>query len=177
MPPFDKSDTIGFLRRQELRATLRSVDAGQRALLIAGDSAFADALLEQPAVVSGLLAAENFIVENAKEQRLGSLFGSELAEIEEMERIISEANMIADLARVDLQSHSGMEPRVFGEFVKPVELKAGALWLTRMKDAAGNEVPHVIDVEAHRAHVATEREILDGKFYKDHAEYLADRAA
>jgi hypothetical protein len=35
----------------------------------------------------------------------------------------------------------------------------------------------VIDVANHGARIATEREILDGKFYKDHAEYLADRAA
>jgi hypothetical protein len=30
MPKFDPADVLGFLRRQELRATLRTVDAGQR---------------------------------------------------------------------------------------------------------------------------------------------------
>jgi hypothetical protein len=31
MPPFKQDDIVGFLRRQELRATLRSMDAGARA--------------------------------------------------------------------------------------------------------------------------------------------------
>jgi hypothetical protein len=41
----------------------------------------------------------------------------------------------------------------------------------------GREVIRVVDLENHAARIATEREILDGKFYKDHTEYLADRAA
>jgi hypothetical protein len=32
MPKFDPADVVGFLRRQELRATLRTMDTGQREL-------------------------------------------------------------------------------------------------------------------------------------------------
>jgi len=41
----------------------------------------------------------------------------------------------------------------------------------------GREVIRVIDLGNHGARIATEREILDGKFYKDFAEYQADRGA
>jgi hypothetical protein len=184
MPKFAADDVAGFLRRQELRAALRaSANTGQRALLLE-DLAFVDAMLEQPPALSGLQpqqigedkAAGNqdfLLVEATKKQRLESLFGPQLLEIEEMEKIISEANMIANIGRNDLKLHSGMDDRAFTEFVRPIELKTATHWLR--KDADGTI--RVIDLENHRARVATEREILDGKYYKDHAEYLADRAA
>jgi hypothetical protein len=53
IPKFDQADVVGFLRRQELRATLRTMDTGQRELTL-NDPAFADAMLEQPPVLSGL---------------------------------------------------------------------------------------------------------------------------
>jgi hypothetical protein len=144
MPKFDPADVVGFLRRQELRTALRAMEnSGQRELLLE-DPAFADAMLEQPPVLSGLFLAEDFkgtisaeiqrdrdIVAAAKEKRLAGMFGRELEEIAALEQTISEANMIADLARNDLQLHSGMEPRVFGEFVKPVENKQNAPWLRK----------------------------------------------
>lgn len=190
MPKFDPADVVGFLRRQELRATLRTMDTGQRELTL-NDPAFADAMLEQPPVLSGLFLAEDFkgtispeiqrdrdIVAAAKEKRLAGMFAPQLAEIDELEQTIADANMIADLARVDLKLHSGMDDqRVFEEFVRPIEAKQNAPWLRRYTEEGGREVIRVIDVADHRAHVASEREILDGKFYKDHAEYLADRAA
>lgn len=122
IPPFDPKDVVGFLRRQELRGTLRTMDTGQRELTLS-NPAFADAMLEQPPVLSGLFLAENFngtlspeiqrdrdIVAAAKEKRLAGMFAPQLAEIDELEKVVSEGNMICDLARVDLQSHSGMEP-------------------------------------------------------------------
>jgi hypothetical protein len=42
IPSFKQDDIVGFLRRQELRAALRGMDAGQRALTL-NDPAFADA--------------------------------------------------------------------------------------------------------------------------------------
>jgi hypothetical protein len=187
MPKFDPSDIVGFLRRQELRAALRMANAGQRTLLLE-DENFADALLEQPPALSGLQPQQIgddkdqgnqdfLLVEAAKKRRLESLFAPQFAEIEELEKTIAEANMIADIARVDLQSNSGMDSRVFAEFVKPVESKANAPWLRRDKDFDGNDRIIVVDVQNHRGRVATEREILDGKYYPDLAAYQADRSA
>jgi hypothetical protein len=190
IPKFDPADVVGFLRRQELRFVLRSMNADQRAMHL-NDPAFADAMLETAPLASGLFLAEDFegtispeiqrdrdIVAAAKEKRLAGMFGRELAEIAEIEKVVAEANMIADIARGDLKLHSGMDDqRVFEEFVKPIETKANAPWLRKDKDWGGDERVFVIDVQNHRSHVATEREILDGKFYASHEEYLADRSA
>jgi hypothetical protein len=180
MPAFDPSDICGFLKRQELRATLRTMDTGQRALVIANDASFADALLETSPIVSGLLPAEKFIVDQARENRLASLFGRELAEIDALEQTLAEARSIADIARNDLQNSSGMEWQVFNEFVKPVESKANAPWLKRDKDFDGNERIIVIDLanpEGPVGKLATPDQIRDGVFFKDFAEYQAARAA
>jgi hypothetical protein len=188
MPAFKQDDVVGFLRRQELRSVLRAMNADQRQMHLA-DPAFADAMLETAPLVSGLFLAEDFagtvsaeiqrdrdIVAEAKQKRLGSLFGRELEEIAALEQTLAEANMIADIARVDLQSSSGMEWPTFNEFVKPVESKVNAHWLRKFVED-GREVVRVIQPGDHTARLATEREILDGKFYADFVEYQADRAA
>jgi hypothetical protein len=173
MPKFDPADILGFLRRQEVRTVLRGMDEGQRAVLLASNPEFIDSMLEQPAL-SG--AVPNQIIEAAKKERLAGLFGPQLAEIEELETTIAEANMIANLAHNDLKLHSEMNDRTFTEFVKPIEARVGALWLKKFIEG-GVEVIRVIDVANHGARVATEREILDGKYYADFAAYQADRAA
>jgi hypothetical protein len=77
MPAFDPADTVGFLRRQEIRAALRAAERGERALLLQQPE-FADAMLEQPPLLSGLVAAEQGLVDATKELRLKSLFGRQL---------------------------------------------------------------------------------------------------
>jgi hypothetical protein len=123
-PPLDQSQAARDDRR-EARLILRGItDRGERALLLSGagaDPDFQDAMLERKPIFSGLMPDEQFLVDAARAERLEGLFPAELAEIAELESTIAEANMIADVARVDLQSSSGMEPRVFNEFVKPVE--------------------------------------------------------
>ena len=104
------------------------------------------------------------------------MFAPRLAEIAELEQTVAEARSIADIARNDLQNSSGMEWPTFNEFVKPVESKVNAPWLRRFTEE-GKEVIRVVDLQDHRARVATPDEIRDGKFYKDLAEYQADRAA
>lgn len=92
MPAVDPKDVVGFLRRQELRAALRSMDPGQRAVLIE-DPAFADAMLEQPPALSGLLPAEKFLVDQVREKRLENLFAAQIGEIDELEKTVADANM------------------------------------------------------------------------------------
>jgi hypothetical protein len=182
MPKFDPADTLGFLRRQELRTALRTMSSGQRALYLANPE-FADAMLELPPVLSGLHVVEGqpgedaSLVEKTKSERLETLFAPQLEEIAALETTVAEAHSIANIALNDLALHSGMERPAFNEFVKPIENKANAPWLRRDKDFDGNERIIVIDVQNHRSRVATADEIRDGKFYQDHAEYLASRAA
>jgi hypothetical protein len=145
MPQFKQDDIVGFLRRQELRAALRSMaNARQRALLLE-DSAFADAMLEQPPALSGLQPQQIgeakdegnqdfLLVEATKKRRLETLFAPQLEEIAELEKTVSEANMIADLARVDLKLHSEMDDRTFADFTKPIEGRQSAPWLRRFTE-------------------------------------------
>jgi hypothetical protein len=188
IPPFDPKDVVGFLRRQELRATLRTMNTGQRELTL-NDPAFADAMLEQPPILSGLFLAEDFkgtispeiqrdrdIVAAAKQKRLGNLFAPQLAEIDELEKTVSEANGIADLARVDLKLHSGMDDRVFDEFVKPVEAKVGAPWLVKNGDAVIRVRPELKGTPGLNQ-PATSDEIRDGVYFESEAAFLASRAA
>jgi hypothetical protein len=107
------------------------------------------------------------------------MFAPQLAEIDELEKTVSEANMIADIARNDLKLHSGIEDqRVFEEFVKPVEAKQNAVWLKRDTDLKGNAIVRVFDPANHTAFpIATADQVRDGVFFKDFAEYEASRAA
>ncbi|WP_299806684.1 hypothetical protein [Tardiphaga sp.] len=177
-PPFDKTDLVGALNRQELRAAMRGMDTAVRAGLITTDPTFADALLEQPPVLSGLTPNEGFLVQAAQEARLKTLFGPQLAEIAELESTLNEAAGIAAVARNDLQTKAGMPQLEFDAFATPIEQKLRAPWLVKM----GDDQPVLVvqyekkgSTDLHRH--ATPDEIRDGKFYASEAEYLAERAA
>jgi hypothetical protein len=175
LPPTDPKDILGFLKRQELRATLRSMDPGQRAVLIE-DPQFADAMLEQPPALSGLLPAEKFIVDAAREKRLTNLYGPQLQEIAALETTVAEARAIADVARNDLKLHSAMDDRTFTEFVRPIENRQGAPWLVKNGDAVMRVRPEMRgSPQLHQP--ATADEIREGVFYDSEAAYLASRAA
>jgi hypothetical protein len=189
MPPFDRSDDYGLKLRMELRQTLKTADPGQRTLLLA-KPAYADALLETEPEASGLFLAEDFkgtisaeiqrdrdIVAAAKEKRLEGLFSAELAEIAELKETIDGANMIADLALVDMKLHAGMDDRAFAEFTAPIMNRRNAPWLVKIGDGAVMRVrPEKIGTpELHQP--ATPEEIADGVFFKDEAEFRASRAA
>jgi hypothetical protein len=183
MPKFADDDVVGFLRRQELRAALRAAaNTGQRALMLQ-DPTFADACLEQPAALSGLHVVEGqpgedaSLLETTKERRLASLFGSERAEIEELETTIAEANSIFDLALVDLKLHSEMDDRTFTEFTAPIMSRRNAPWLVKHGDGPVVRVRPEKKGTPELHMPASADEIADGKFYKSESEYLADRAA
>jgi hypothetical protein len=183
MPAFDRSDDYALKLRMELRQTLKTADAGQRALLLA-KPAYADALLETEPEASGLFLAEDFkgtispeiqrdreIVAAAKEKRQAGMFGPQLAEIEELERTLAEANMIPAVARGDIQSDSGLEGREFEELAKKIENRQGAVWLT-------SDRKQVVEVGAGKAtyRPASADEARDGRVFTS-AAYEADRVA
>jgi hypothetical protein len=177
-PPFDRTDVVAALNRQELRAAMRGMDTAQRAALVTSDPAFADALLEQPPILSGLTPNEQFIVEAAQKARLETLFAPQLAEIAEIEATVNEAANIAGVARSDLQLKSGFQPIEFDAIATPIEQKLRAPWLIKSNGAAGETVMVVDVVDGVASYrQATTDESRDGKFYASEAEYLADRAA
>jgi hypothetical protein len=183
-PPYDKSDIVGAMARREMRDASRAMTFGQRSAKLAGPTrsvAFVDALLEfaDDPWMSGVdifNPSELEIFEAAKTERLRDFHGPLLDTIAEREAVEIEAAMVPAVARVDVQNDSGLQSREFEEVAKPIESKVGAPWLKRFTEE-GREIIRVIDLQTNRAHTASEREILDGKFYKDLAEYQADRAA
>jgi hypothetical protein len=130
----------------------------------------------RPPALSGLVPAEQFIVDATKEERLKGLFGPELAEVAELEQTLSEASAIVNLAQVHLKLHSGMDDWAFTELVTPIMTRRNAPWLIKDGDSVVRVRPELKGASGlHQP--ATPDEIRDGKFYKSEAEYLADRAA
>jgi hypothetical protein len=186
-PTFDKTDIVAALGRRELRDASRAMTSGQRAGHMAGPTrskAFIDAVLEfdEDPWMSGIDVFnpnELQVFEAAKQERLRDFHGPLLDTIAERESTESEAAMVPAVARVDIQDASGLESADFEAVAKPVESKAGAPWLKRYTEN-GVEVIRVVDFEAPGGpvgRIATEEEKRDGKYYRDHSEYLADRAA
>ena len=95
-----------------------------------------------------------------------------MEEIAELERTIAEAKAIVDVARVDLQSRSGLEWAEFEKFVKPVEAKQSVPWLLKQGDKIV-----VVEPGATTYLEANADQLRDGKFYPDMQAYQRDRAA
>jgi hypothetical protein len=184
-PVFDKTDYVAAMLRKELRDLARNMSFGQRAAHLAGPTrskAFVDAILEfeDDPWMSGIDVFnqnELQVFEAAKEERLRDFHGPLLDQIAERDSTEREARMIPTVVRNDIASDSGLSRDDFEAFAKPIETRQNAPWLKRSNDAAGKEIIVVIDVGSHTAPIATADQVRDGKFYKDHAEYLADRAA
>jgi hypothetical protein len=184
-PAFDKTDVVAALNRRELRDAARAMTFGQRAALLSGptrDKNFVDAVLEQAAWVSGINTydpGELALYEGAKAERLRDLHGPLLDQIEERDAVEREAQMILDVARVDIQNYSGLESREFEAEAKAVESGIGAHWLKREKDFSGVERIYVLvpDGGGFRGEIASADQVRDGHYFKSHEEYLAARAA
>jgi hypothetical protein len=109
-PTYDKADVVGAMNRRELRDRAASMNFGQRAALMSGptrDTNFIDALLEQPAWVSGIDVHnpnEQEQYEAAKESRLRDLNGPLMDALEARDRTESEIAMIINVVKNDLES-------------------------------------------------------------------------
>ena len=172
IPAFDKSDTSGALARQEIRAALRGMPMGERAAMLVGDDAdprFADAVLEQPATLSGTPAE---LFKQVHAQRLETLFKPQIAEGEEIDTHIVEAEAALLIARRDVYRSSEMNEVDFNKLADQIAKKRNAPWLKRI----GENVV-VIPPEGGPAPLATADDLRDGKFYQSFEEYRADRAA
>jgi len=188
LPTYDKTDFVAAMNRRELREASRAMTPGQRAMYMTGETRntdFIDAVLEQPAWVSGFdlyieegLDAKSF--KTAKQSRLQDIHGPLLSTIAAREAVESEALMIPNVVLGDLAADSRLDPREFEVEVKHVENGIGAQWLKRDKNAAGEEVIYeLVPAEGggFRGQIASPDALQNGHFFKDHEEYLAARAA
>jgi hypothetical protein len=185
LPPYDKADIVGAMNRRELRDRSCQMTFGQRAMHMTGDTRsvdFIDAVLEQPAWVSGIdihNPNELQIFEAAKQSRLQDIHGPLLATIAAREAVESETLMVVNKVLGDLAADSGLKPHEFEAEVKAVENGVGALWLKRDKNSAGEEVIYALIPEGggFRGKIASPEEVQNGHFFQSHEEYQAARAA
>lgn len=109
-PTYDKSDVVGAMNRRELRDRAYTMTFGQRAALMSGprrDTNFIDALLEQPAWMSGINIDnpnELELYEEARQSRLRDLNGPLMDALEARASVESEIAMVIDIVRNDLES-------------------------------------------------------------------------
>jgi hypothetical protein len=110
VPTYDKADIVGAMNRRELRDRSASMNFGQRAALTSGPRRsveFIDALLEQPAWVSGIDTDnpnELELYEEAKQSRLRDLNSPLMNALEARAGVESEVTMIVNMVRNDLES-------------------------------------------------------------------------
>jgi hypothetical protein len=181
-PAFDKSDFVGALARQEIRAASRAMSSGQRAGKLSGEkrsTAFVDAVLEfeDDPWLSGIdvfNVNEVQVFEEAKLERLRDLHGPLLDQVAERENTEREVrDLILAVARVDIQAASGLESKVFEAIARPIETRAGAPWILPDRKTVCEVLPN----GQAAYHPASEDELRDGRQFPDLAAYLASRAA
>jgi uncharacterized protein YdaT len=177
IPKFDKADMVGALGRQEIRQALRGMSLGDRAGLLLGDGAdprWIDAVLEQPPLLSGTPPE---LYDQAKVSRLESLFQKEIAQGEDLDQQISEGDAALTIARQDVARAADLPEHEFNKISEEIESKKNAVWLRREKDIHGNETVVVVPLKGGAARLASAEEAREGKYYPNHAAWLADRAA
>jgi hypothetical protein len=174
---FDKSDFAHALLRAELRSALKSMPIGDRAALLLGeksDPAFTDALLEAPGILSGI---DHQMYEQIREQRLATLFTQESFQVESLNDQIAETEAALQIAQDDVGRAAGLPPHEFAKLATEISAKRNAVWLKNDRDVNGEPVVIVVPPRGGPSRPATGDEIRDGKFYRDLAEFQADRAA
>jgi hypothetical protein len=111
-PPRD--DSVGEMRRAELRAFARGMKAAER-LPFALDHP--EAILDAPAALSGL-PADQFA--KVHEAYIAAKFGHEIAEIELLDEDLSTVKAAHDLAMNELRANAGMSEQAFAKMLEKV---------------------------------------------------------
>ncbi|WP_281803501.1 hypothetical protein [Methylocystis echinoides] len=101
----DRTDTIGEMRRAELRAFLRGLPQGERTkMALSGDPAMIEALVDQPAVLSGL---SEELRAQAVDVYVAKTHGETAARIEADQEALENVRVALHLAKIDLERISG----------------------------------------------------------------------
>jgi len=181
----DPANVTATLDRQEIRAWLRSLDlnARQATLHTTKDKRILEAVVTAPPELSGILelgpAAEG--VANSVEARyLEMEYGSEMRELEALDRVVSEGEAVAAIARNDLMSELELDQREFNELMRPIEQGVGRPWLIKRPRIAGSGraeddviVCEILPDGSASYRDATAEDQAAGVFYRDAAEYRA----
>src|SRR5262249_25703443 len=109
--PVDKTDVVAFLARQETRTWLRSLPPDERNAYVSRldqlDPDTVLAIVEKPAAMSGVLAADR---EQLVDRVLQKQHGEAIGELLELERGIEVANRAVEAAREAVVFEAGTDP-------------------------------------------------------------------
>jgi hypothetical protein len=161
-----------------IRAALRGMSLAEKSGLLVGegvDERFALAALEQPPPLSGV---PEEVYQRAMAQHLEGRYAAAIAQSEELNAQIAEAEAGFEVARGDVHRAASLPKHEFDALLEEVHSKRNPVWLKRDTDANGNEAVYVAwPLEGNVRRRATPDDMFNGKYYRDFAEYQADRAA
>jgi hypothetical protein len=164
----EPANLAAALERQEIRAWIRSLDPGvrQSTVLSSRDRRIFEAMLTAPPELSGI--AGSSAAAEIEARYLELTYPDELASIEAMDSVVSEAEAAMDVARNDLAGVVDfLHPHEFDVLLKGIDV--GRPWLI---DGRRQVCETGIDGKpVYRK--ATEADLADGVEYKNFDEYRA----
>lgn len=134
LPPVDRTDQVGEMRRKEIRDFLRSLPPQARRVRaedLARHPEGQAAIFDAPDYLSGLDDAslgmpESRTFERMKSAAIHQIHGSRLAELDGIESDYQEVAQVAAMVRNELFEKSGMSREGFEAAIQPLEAAADA---------------------------------------------------
>lgn len=129
--PLDPTDSVAELRRQEVRAFVRSAAERDRlglALSMMADQAAAEAIMATP--IPAMVGLSPQVFERLKQDYLSSektrRYGSAIKEIDDLSDDLDNVEVAVRLARTDLQKATGLTDKDFDSFIQPMQAEIDA---------------------------------------------------
>jgi hypothetical protein len=174
----EATDLAGAIGAMEVRQFLRSqspVDR-MRVLTSTNDVRILEAALSAAPELSGLTANEASIAKQVEARYFQITSGTDVAELEELESLVDEAQAAIMVARGELRNVVGMDTREFDAVVGPA-INSVRAWLVKNGDGKPPLVCEVDDAGAAHYHTASPFELETGTYYKNADEWRASREA
>jgi len=169
LAPPDKSDAVGFLRRQEMRRHLLEMDDKKRSQFISQnreslDRDMVQAIVEMPAAFSGVLESDrNSLIDTA----LRAQHGPAMDELADLESAIEITQSAVTAGRNEIMEQTGVDAATFNAAAAPFENQTEVPWLRR----GSGESVSVVDLGKGVLRAPTQEDLERGKYFKDKNEY------
>jgi hypothetical protein len=179
--PADPNNLAAAIERLGIQGYLSGLEPGARQALAltTKDRRILEAIVSAPPELSGFVGTLAPTFKQVEERYLEDTHRDELRSIDDLESVVEAAVAASQTARNDIQSVVGLNNRDFNAIAGPIEMKANAPWLVKMK---GQE-DLVLRVRPEKRGTAefqtnaTQEEIRDGVYFEDEAAYQAARAS
>jgi hypothetical protein len=177
LQPPDKTDLVGAMRRQEMRAWLRSLGDQARRDYIAShlehlDPEMALAVIEAPSELSGVLGSDRKVLVDAA---LTAQHGADaISKVLTLERAVEIAEMAVESVRAEIARDVGVpDPHEFNQLAVPHEKSSSAPYLKKFNEN-GVEKIRVLKMNGNIGGTwseATPMELSTGIYYANFQEF------